>query len=124
MLLPNDVQMVNFMRRLHIEGYAGELQRRRGIFDAPDADATEIVDPTDPSIYIDDLSIAVWTGRYVRYFSETTAGTDPHEYATRRVLTDLHNSDEARQKRGVPPPQPGPAFSGPIGVAGRDFVVP
>jgi hypothetical protein len=123
MNLPNDAQMVNFMRRLHIEGYCGELRRRGGIFDAPNPDESQIRNPERDDEYIDDLSISVWTGRYVRYFAAVTAG-DAHEIATRRVLSDLGNSDEARNKRGEPKPQPGPAFRGQIGVSGDDFVVP
>jgi hypothetical protein len=125
MQLPTDTQMVNAMRRIHIEGYIGELQRAGGIFEAPD-DSSEIYDPRAARrvIHIDDLSLSVWTGRYVHYFAQTTSG-DPHEQAIRAVLTDLHNSDEARSKRGETTPQPPTGrVLGPITTAGRDFEVP
>jgi hypothetical protein len=135
MPLPNDEQMVNAMRRIHIEGYMGELKRAGGIFETPDL-SSEIFDPrpyadggeVEPENRdrIDDYSLSVWTGRYVRYFTEQT--DDHHERAIRAVLLDLHNSDEARQKRGE---QPGPGqppvtvtLRGPIGVSGRDFTTP
>lgn len=127
MQLPNDAQMLNAMRRIHIEGYCGELQRAGGIFEAPDPMASEIQDQrVERGVsLIDDYSLSVWTGRYVAYFAQTTSG-DAHEQAIRAVLRDLHNSDEARQKRGEQPgtPPPPPNFSGPIDVAGDEFVVP
>jgi hypothetical protein len=123
MLLPNDEQMVNAMRRLHIEGYMGELMRAGGIFESPNPEASQIRDerPTAQGVVIDDFSLSVWTGRYVTYFTQQT--DDHHERAIRAVLTDLHNSDEARQKRGEQPVQPS-AFRGPISAEGRDFVAP
>jgi hypothetical protein len=85
------------MRRIHVEGYMGELMRAGGIFETPD-DSSQIRDSRTTNVKIDDYSLSVWTGRYVTYFTQQT--TDHHERAIRAVLTDLHNSDEARQKRG------------------------
>lgn len=122
MPLPNDSQMLNAMRRIHIEGYCGELKRFGGIFETPNNAASQIVDPRsqtttiDPNLWtvIDDYSLSIWTGRYVEKFATYTGTGDRHEYAIRWVLDALHNSDEAKQKRGetgtTPPPpvtQPG-----------------
>lgn len=127
MQLPTDEQMVNAMRRIHVEGYIGELQRSGGIFDSPSPQDAVITDIRRPGVYIDDYSLSVWTGRYVRFFADVTGtNVDRHEFAIRAVLRLLHDSDEARQKRGerpTPPPTPG-ALRGPIGVDGRDFTVP
>jgi hypothetical protein len=122
MLLPNDEQMVNAMRRIHIEGYMGELMRSGGIFETPD-DSSQIRDTRTTGVKIDDFSLSVWTGRYVAYFTSAAPSVDAHEYAIRGVISDLHNSDEARQKRGEQPVQP-TAFRGPISAEGRDFVAP
>ncbi len=126
-LLPNDVQMLNAMRRIHVEGYQRALQRHGGIFEAPD-DTSLIFDPRSLrdgqfQVRIDDLSLSVWTGRYVRHFVAQT--DDHHERAIRAVIADLHNSDEARQKRGeTGGGGGGGSLRGPISVSGRDFEVP
>jgi hypothetical protein len=116
MPLPNDEQMVNAMRRIHVEGYMGELRRAGGIFDTPGGGSVISNDSrtySDGSVVeIDDFSLSVWTGRYVRYFSQQT--DDHHERAIRAVLNDLHNSDEARQKRGEQPPVQPPPVTGQI----------
>lgn len=109
-VLPNDEQALNALRRIHVEGYIGELRRAGGIFETPDL-SSQIYDPrpyadggeVEPANRdrIDDKSLSVWFSRYVRYFSEhPNAPGGPHEFAIRAVLRDLHNSDEARQKRG------------------------
>jgi hypothetical protein len=113
---PNDVQMVNALGRIHVEGYLGHLQRARGIFDAPDPQQTDIHDPTRDGVYIDDDSISVWIGRYFAYFNTYTGD---HERAIRAVLNDIYWSDEAQQKRGA---QGGEPPTSPIQTAGRDFV--
>lgn len=127
LMLPNDAQLVNAMRRIHVEGYHGELQRAGGIFEAPDPPASQIFDPRFPigAHVIDDYSLSVWTGRYVGYFA-TYAGTgDRHEYAIRAVIQNLHDSDEARQKRGehTPPSPPvtPPSALVPLTIQGTTF---
>lgn len=97
--LPNDDQMRNAQARIHVEGFLGHLQRPGGIFDAPPGDSL-ITDPQRSDVRIDDRALSVWTGRYVRHFAAAPPSADPHETAIRRVLQDLYNSDEARQKRG------------------------
>lgn len=122
MPLPNDEQMVNAMRRIHIEGYMGELKRAGGIFETPDA-SSQIFDfrsgVVERNVRIDDFSLSVWTGRYVRYFSQQT--DDHHERAIRAVLRDLHNSDEARQKRGDTVPPTPSALVPPVTTDGMTF---
>jgi hypothetical protein len=121
MSLPNDAQMLNAFRRIHIEGYRGELMRLGGIFETPDL-SSDIYDPRvpDKGSRIDDYSLAVWSGRYTRYFVTAPAGQDRHEYAIRAVIADLHNSDEARAKRGETGPIPPDALV-PLTISGTTF---
>jgi len=119
---PTDAQGVEALRTIHV-AYVNELRRERGIFDVPpDGEADAIHDPTRAeSVAIDTKSIGVWFTRYLQRYNEL--GGD-HAGALGTIVEALHNSDEAKAKRGDQPVSPVASVTGPLRIQGPDFIDP
>jgi hypothetical protein len=100
--IPGQAEFRDFTIFLHEVCYQQELQRVGGLFESPDPHNSRIFDPRagDHVVVMDDGAF-VWLGEYNQAFrANLSTPGGPHEAAKAHVRTMIHNSDEARQKRG------------------------
>jgi hypothetical protein len=127
MPLPGQAEFEDLMIFLHEVCYRGELQRAGGLYESPDPMNSSIYDPRKPrgEVVMDQAAFR-WLGEYVQAWKAnlSTPG-GPHEAAKAHIRHQIHNSHEARTKRGETPTTPPTGeLAGPLGVSGRDIVGP
>lgn len=106
--LPGQAEFRDFTTFLHETCYQQELKRAGGLFESPDPANSRIFDPRagDHVVVMDDAAF-VWLGTYNQAFRDNLATPGgPHEAAKRIVREIIHNSDEAKRKRGETPGNP------------------
>ncbi len=103
MILPGQAEFEDLMIFLHEVCYQGELKRVSGLYESPDPQNSRIRDPRRPDVVMDNAAFR-WLGEYnVRFQNNLTTPGGPHEAAKREIRQLIHDSDEARRKRGEDP---------------------
>lgn len=125
--LPGQAEIEDLMIFLHEVCYQGELFRAGGLYESPDPQNSRIFDPrVDGRAVVMDNAAFRWVGEYIQAFrAHLTTPGGPHEAAKAHIRRLIHDSDEARVKRGeTTTPPPTGAIAGPLSADGRDIVTP
>lgn len=99
---PGQAEYEDLMVFLHEVCYQGELKRAGGLFESPSPQTDRIFDARKPrgEVVMDQAAFR-WVGEYTQaWFANLATPGGPHEAAKAHIRRIIHDSDEARQKRG------------------------